>query len=348
VNGRRRIWLDRAIGETRALVALDGRPERLLIEREDGMAPVHRLGARVRGRLTRIERGSGLAFVDLGAAPDAVLPLSQARDLAEGATVEVEITAEPRADKGPSARLVGKGQGVPGLVSAAPTLEARLESSAPGAPLVEGDEARDRIDAGVDEALALQTRLPGGGLVTVEPTRALVAVDVDFADQADPDARRAVRKLNLKAVHEAARLLRLSGLGGLVVIDLIGTGHDGEALRAAAEEAFAPDQPGVAFGRVSKFGTFELARPWRERPLREVLCGPDGRLTPLSAALALLRMIERVGRADPGGRISARCAQDVAEAAAPYTARLVERIGPRFQIVPELAVDRSSPDISVL
>jgi Ribonuclease G/E len=319
----------------------------LLIDREEGLPPAHRLGARARGRLVKIDRASGLAFVDLGLEPHAVLQAGQARNLSEGAAVEVEISAEPRADKGPVARLVGSGGGGPGLVRAAPTVEERLDQIAPDPVIETGEEARERVDAAVERALRLQARLPGGGLVTVEPTRALVAVDVDFADQADPEARRAVRKLNLAALHEAARLLRLANLGGLVVVDLIGTGHDGEAIRKAAADAFAADQPGVAFGPVSKFGAFELVKPWRERPLRELLLDADGRPSALTAALSLLRAIERAGRADPGGRITARVAPEVAAAAEPYLPRLSERIGPRFQVVADLAVDRANPDIAV-
>jgi Ribonuclease G/E len=189
------------------------------------------------------------------------------------------------------------------------------------------------------------TRLPGGGLVTIEPTRALTAVDVDFADAQGGDVR-AARRLNHLALAEAARRLRLSALGGLVVIDLIGAGLDGEAVRAAARDVFAPDQPGVVVGPVSRFGVLELARPWRERPVREALNEPDGRPTALTAALSLIRAIERAAAADPGARLLARCAPEVALAAEPYAARLAGRIGARFEIAPELAFDRSDVDVS--
>jgi Ribonuclease G/E len=345
VTAPRRVLLDEAIGETRAVLLRDGRPERLLIEREAGPDPRLRLGARVRGRIRKLARGGGLAFIDLGVEPDATLSLGAAKGLSEGAAVELEITAEPRADKGPAARLIGPAAGPPGLLAPAPSLQERLAVLAPGARAETGPEVREAIDAAVEEALAATTRLSGGGLLTLEPTRALVAVDVDLAE-ADEAGGRAARRLNLLALAETARRLRLSALGGLIVIDLIGTALNAEEIRNAAKAAFAADQPGVTIGPVTRFGALELARPWRERPVRELLNEADGRPTPLTAALALIRALERAAAADPGGRLIARAAPEVAEAARPYASRLAERIGARFELSPDLAMRRGEIDVS--
>jgi hypothetical protein len=48
----------------------------------------------------------------------------------------------------------------------------------------------------------------------------------------------------MAALSLAARILRLKGLGGIVVFDLVGRGHDGQALVTAARNAFAADNPG--------------------------------------------------------------------------------------------------------
>ena len=96
MSGARRLYLDTGPGETRGVVTLDGRPERLLIERGDEIA-VQATGAVVVARVRRIERGFGSAFLDLGEGPDAVLALSgDAAKLAQGASVEIEITAAAR------------------------------------------------------------------------------------------------------------------------------------------------------------------------------------------------------------------------------------------------------------
>lgn len=338
---RRLLFLDDAPGERRVVVTLDGRPERLFVERQDD-ASGQRLGARAVARLRRIDRTLATAFLDLGGAAEAILPLvGAARALAEGAAVEVEIVTEARRGKGAIVRLIGPAEGAPRLLSAGPTLEQCLASFAPGQAVVAGAEAREAADEAEEAVLAVDHALPGGGSIAIEPTRALTAVDVDMGAAAG-EARRAARRTNLTAIAEAARLLRLKALGGLVIIDLVGTGHDGAALAAAAAGAFAPDQPGVSIGPVSRFGLLQLALPRRYRPVGEILNDSDGAPSATTTALRLLRSLERAGRADGGARLLGRCAPMAATAAEPYIQSLADRIGQRFEIRadPALAGDQ--------
>ena len=152
------------------------------------------------------------------------------------------------------------------------------------------------------EALETVFALPGGGSVAIEATRALIAVDVDLGDRGGSDAKRATRAANMAALSTAARVLRLKGEGGLVVIDLAGRGHDGPAMLTAGRIAFAPDNPSVAFGPISRFGTLELTVPRRSRPTLDILTDDAGRVSVLSEALALVRALEREAVADGGGR----------------------------------------------
>ncbi len=336
---KRALYLDVGVGETRGVVTLDGRPERLLIERADDLA-VQRLGAVVVARVRRIDRGLSSLFLDLGEGPDAVLPLNAAAGVAEGAAIEIEITAEAHAEKGPSVRLIGPSEGPPRLLRAAPALEARLADFAAGVVLITGGRAREAADIAEAQALAIEHALPGGGSIAIETTRALVAVDVDLG-AAGGDAKRRVRAVNAAAIDHAARLLRLKALSGLIVIDLIGAGHDGAAMAAAAKAAFTPDDPGVSIGPISRFGLLQLATPRRSRPIGEVLCEPGGALKPLTVALRLLRALEREGRADGGARLLATCAPDVAIALSPYMTELTGRLGARIEI---LINERSDPD----
>jgi Ribonuclease G/E len=343
---RRRLYLDRAPGETRAVVTLDGLPERLLIERLDDV-PGQRLGARVIARVRAIERGLSGAFLDLGGGPDAVLALTgAARGVAEGASVEIEITAEARRDKGALVRLIGPAQGPPRLVAAAPGLTERLTAFAPGIAVIEGDRAREAADIAEAAAMAVEHTLPGGGLIAIEPTRALTAVDVDLQASIG-DRGRAVRRINLAAIDHAARLLRLKGLSGLIAIDLIGAGLDGAALAAAAKAAFAADEPGVSIGPVSRFGLLQLVTPRRGRPVGEVLSGPDGAPTAATVALRLLRALEREGRADGGARLEGRAAPAVLAAAAPYIEALSARLGGRFILIPDAGAPPHGFEVSV-
>jgi Ribonuclease G/E len=133
----------------------------------------------------------------------------------------------------------------------------------------------------------------------------------------------------------AARLLRLMGLGGIVVFDLDGRGPAGNALTEAARAAFRPDNPGVAIGPISRFGTLELLIPRRTRPIAEILLGPDGRPSARTLAQRLIRMAEREAAADPGGRLKLVCAPPIAESAAPLVEALKARIGHRLELVPD-------------
>jgi hypothetical protein len=336
----RRIYIDEGPGEVRGVVAVDGRAERLLIERAGDIYP--RLGARYRARAVRLDKGSGLALLDLGGGESAALRLKADRaPPTEGQALEVEIAIEPQGAKAAVARVTGPGSGAPELIGESLSFEARLQALAPGAAAIRGREARAMADEAEDEALAVEHPLPGGGSLAIEITRALTAVDVDLGAGGDRDVKRAARQANMNAIAVLARLLRLKALGGLVVIDLVGRGHDGPALAHAAQTAFGPEQPGVIIGPVTKFGTLELALPRRYRPVRDALYGADGRLSVASLGLRAMRAAETQAKADPGGRLTMRCAPDVAESAKRLLPALVGIIGARLEVIPDttLAAD---------
>ena len=337
----RTAFLDVGIGEARGVVLLDGRPERVIIER-DGEAACQRLGARSVTRVRRVDSNLGIAFLAMPEGPDAIAPAGRR---VEGQAIEVEVASESRPDKGAAVTPIAPAEGEPRLTKAAPALIERLKAWSGSGPLG-GDGAREAADEAEEAALATEHALPGGGRISIEPTRALVAVDVDIADRKGGDARQLAKRTNLLAVTETARLLRLKGLSGLVVIDLVGKGHDGTALSAAARVAFAADEPGVSIGPISRFGLFELSIPHRSRPVAEVLLDERGELSALTVALRLVRALEREGRADPGARLLARCSPDVAQAFAPYMSALTERLGARVEIRPDPAFNRSRFEVA--
>lgn len=335
----RQAFFDRSAGEVRGVVTLKGRPERLLIEREGDLA-CQGLGAVMTARVTRIDRGLSTAFLQLPEGRDAVLPVRPDLRLVEGAALEIVIASEARRDKGAVARLVGPSAGPPRLITPGQDLESRLANLAPGLEIQTGQRAREAADEAQDAAIAVSHPLPGGGSISIEPTRALVAIDVDLGARGGGDGPRAMRQANLAAIEAAARLIRLKGLGGLVVFDLAGKGHDGAALSATAKSAFAPDGSGVAIGPISRFGLFELALPRTATPIAERLLDESGQSSALTVALALARAIEREGRANPGAQLFAQAAPDVAVAAQSLHAALADRLGARFTIAPEADFSR--------
>jgi Ribonuclease G/E len=303
------------------------------------------LGARLIARVASLEAALGTAFLDLGGGAEAILPFRPEARPVRGEALEIEIRGEPRRGKLAVARAIGAGEGAPRLLAPAPDMAAELQALVHDAILVEGRAAREVADEAEAEALETIHPLPGGGDIAIEATRALTAIDVDLSDRKGGDAKRVTRQANMAALGMAARLLRLKGLGGIVVIDLVGRGHDGNALLAAARAAFGPDNPGVSIGPVGRFGTMELSLPRRTRPLAERLCRDDGSLSDRSLAQRLIRRLQAEAQSAPGARLVATCAPAVAAAAAPLAKLLAEQIGARFVITPDPASPRDRLDV---
>jgi Ribonuclease G/E len=341
----RRLFIDRSPGETRGVVTLDGAPERLVIRRT-GEEERLLLGARLVAVVASVEPAITTAFLDLGAGAEAILQFKPDTRPVRGEVVEVEIRSEPRRGKLAIARLLGPAEGAPRLLAKAPGVTEILKGFAREAEIVAGRPAREVADEAEAEALEVVHALPGGGSLAIEPTRALTAVDVDLGERKGGDAKKVTRAANLAAIAEAARLLRLKSLGGIVVLDLVGRGHDARALMAAARAAFAVDNPGVAIEPVNRFGAVTLSLPRRTRPVAELLCRPDGALSDRSLAQRLVRRLEAEAQAQPGARLTAVCAPEIAAAVQPLAAKLAETAGARFTVEAEPARPRGSFEVA--
>jgi Ribonuclease G/E len=223
----RRAYLYKGVGETVGVVTLDGRPERLFVSwpTDD---PLDAEGVRGVARIKKIEKAFASAFVQLPGGQDVILPLRpDMPPLVEGGLVEIEIKTASRRDKAAVARFVAEGQGEPRVLEAAQTIEERLRHLVKAGSPTTGDKALLAVEEAEADALTTVFALPGGGDIAVEPTRALTAIDVDLGGREGADSKRAARQANMAAFSVAARTLRLKGLGGIVVFDLVGRGHDG-------------------------------------------------------------------------------------------------------------------------
>lgn len=327
------VFLDDTPGETRGVVVRNGRFEHLIIQGDRDVAQ-HRLGARSVGRIVDVQPGVRGAFVDLGGAPPlGFLPFGPGAPLAVGQKVEVEVTAEPRAGKGPTLRRLAAGEGEPRMLAEGASVEQVLNALAPGQEPVRGLAA---IHAGLE---AEEEALRDGGLfgdigldVSVQRTRALIAVDLDLAPGAARRKGGRARDIaNRHGLIEAARLIRLKGWGGLVAIDLIGVGHDAAMVLADARTAFGADKD-IVYGPVNRFGVLQLALPWRRTPLEERLAqdGPVWR-----PAVDITRALRRALLSDTRSpQIIAACHAQVADVARP----LISALGPRAGLVIDPAV----------
>ena len=323
------VFLDETPGEVRGVVVRDGRFERLIIQRE-GDLQAHRLGARSVGRIIAVDIGLKGAFVDLGAGdPFGFLPLGKRDAAAVGAKVQVEVSAEPREHKGPALRLIGVGEGEPRLLRPGTTVSEMLARLAPGIEPRTGAAAiRASLEA-EEEALAPRGFFAHLGIqLAVERTQALVAVDIDHAAAPGRDGRRDKARANRDGLMQAARMIRLKSWGGLVAVDVVGTGHDGAATAAAARAAFGSD-PEVVIGPVNRFGVLMLSLPWRTTPVEERLLGPNGLPTTESRAIeAVRRLALALAENTAAPYLTLRCPSAIAATAETLAARL----GPRARV----------------
>ncbi len=115
--------------------------------------------------------------------------------------------------------------------------------------------------------------LKGGGSIIIEPTEALVTIDVNSGRGLPKKGmEETAYQTNLEAAREAARQLRLRDLGGLVVIDFIDMRD--RKHKAAVEREFRaavkPDKARIQTSSISRFGLMELSRQRLRSPLMDV------------------------------------------------------------------------------
>lgn len=319
-------FLDDGPGETWGVVCRDGEPRQIFHARQ-GDAEANRLGAESVGRVVALLPGGGGAFVDLGVGePFGFLAKGS---VAVGQAVRVTVSAEPRGGKGPALTLTGKGEGAPRLLKPGPTVAEWLARAAPG---VEPETGVLAIEAGREaRETALSPVVTAGGLnVAVERTRALVAVDLDFAGVPGRDGGKAREAANRLGLTLAARRIALKRWAGLVVIDLIGTAQAPDPVMRAAKDAFV--DTGVTFGPLSRFGLLQLSLPWRQTPIEEALFGLNGehaRRTRQIEAVRKLRHALEINRSAPWISLV------VPDVEGGELAGLVEGLGPRGRLVGE-------------
>lgn len=313
-------WIDAAIGETREALVRDGRPIALRIARASDEGRRARWGELYCARVREIDRRRRGAFLDLGLRDErGFLPLGEdgrARlrrervSLREGQGVVVAIAREAARGKNPVVELQETGhdgESPHRLAQHDADEELQLAKAADA-------QIRARLDAAIEDALARTAPIPGGGVLVIEPTSALVALDVDAgARSGSGDPERFSLELNLAAAQEAARQLRLRNLGGVIAIDFVSMRAKShlKQLEDAVRQAFAGDPWSVQFGGLSRFGVYQLARAQLRRPLHEQLRDADGRLSAETVALMALRAIEREARAQTGRQIACTVAPEV-------------------------------------
>ena len=181
---------------------------------------------------------------------------------------------------------------------------------------------RYQIEGQIESAFARSVRLPSGGSIVIEPTEALITIDINSAKATQGgDIEETAARTNLEAAHEIGRQLRLRDLGGLIVIDFIDmqSAKNQRAVETMLRDAVQADRARVQIGRISRFGLLEMSRQRLRPSLTEFSheicprCDGVGTIRSVkSTALGVLRLIEEEAMKDSTVKVSAQVPVDVA------------------------------------
>ena len=123
--------------------------------------------------------------------------------------------------------------------------------------------SRYQIEEQIETISQNKVPLPSGGSIVIDPTEALIAVDVNSGKMAGEKGIEATAfKTNVEAATEVGRQLRLRDLGGLIVIDFIDMRdrkHNRD-VEKALKHSLKDDKARVSVGRISQFGLIEMSR----------------------------------------------------------------------------------------
>lgn len=124
--------------------------------------------------------------------------------------------------------------------------------------VITGEMADHGVLEAIDALLAPHVPLPGGAHMMIEPTRALIAVDVNTGNDGSPAASL---KANIAAARELPRQLRLRGLGGQVTVDFAPMPkRDRATLEQQLRVAFKGEAAETSLAGWTPLGNFELQR----------------------------------------------------------------------------------------
>jgi ribonuclease E len=181
---------------------------------------------------------------------------------------------------------------------------------------------RFQIESQIETAFQREVRLPSGGSIVIDPTEALISIDINSARATKgKDIEDTALQTNLEAADEVARQLRLRDMGGLVVIDFIDmlAARNQRAVENRMRDALDIDRARVQVGRISRFGLLEMSRQRLRPSLGETSaivcprCTGQGTIRDTkSLALSILRLLEEEAIKERSAEVRAIVPLDVA------------------------------------
>ena len=159
-----------------------------------------------------------------------------------------------------------------------------------------------QIESQIESAFEREVKLPSGGSVVIDPTEALISIDINSSRATrGADIEETALNTNLEAADEIARQLRLRDMGGLAVIDFIDmtSNRNQREVENRMRDALESDRAKVQIGRISRFGLLEMSRQRLRPSLGEThaivcpRCSGQGTIRDVeSLCLSILRILQ--------------------------------------------------------
>ena len=150
---------------------------------------------------------------------------------------------------------------------------------------------KEKIENKLLEIFETEVKLSSGGYLVINPTEALVSVDVNSGKSIKQrNIESTALDTNLEAAEEIARQIKLRDLSGLIIIDFIDMQNYGNRrnVERKLKEKCRYDRARIQIGRISNFGLLEMSR----QRVRESHVKWSIKLTEESFILKMLKIVE--------------------------------------------------------
>ena len=150
---------------------------------------------------------------------------------------------------------------------------------------------KENIEEKLFEIFDTEVKLGSGGYLVINPTEALVSIDVNSGKSIkQKNIENTALDTNLEAVDEIARQIKIRDLSGLIIIDFIDmlNFRNRKQIERRLKEKCRNDRARIQIGRISNFGLLEMSR----QRLRESNVKWSIKLTNESFVLKILKMVE--------------------------------------------------------
>jgi ribonuclease E len=207
--------------------------------------------------------------------------------------------------------------------------------------------ARYQLEEQIEAIYSHKVELKSGGSIVIDPTEALVAIDVNSGRATkEKGIEETAFKTNLEAAQEVARQLRLRDLGGLIVIDFIDMRNlkHVQEIEKALKQAVKRDKARTQVARISQFGLLELSRQRLKPTILEgnyltcPHCSGTGLIkSTISLALIVLRRIRTEAAKDTLATVKATLPMEVANYLLNQKRKEISRLEDEYNITIHLA-----------